>query len=70
MMENNYNLENKRIFVDGCIDEACCIPLCPRDFSILPSLDKGTHAFHKRKIRASSVLVLDLRKASLRPRPY
>ncbi|MCI8510141.1 MAG: hypothetical protein HFJ06_16530 [Lachnospiraceae bacterium] len=35
MMENNYNLKNKRIFVDGCIDESCCIPLSPRDFNIL-----------------------------------
>ncbi len=34
-MENNCNLENKRIFVDGCIDAVGCIPLSPRDLSIL-----------------------------------
>ena len=35
---------------------------------MVPSPPKSTYAFHKRKIKASSVLVLDLRKASLRPR--
>jgi len=34
-MENNYNLENQKIFVEGHMDAMGCIPLSPRDFGIL-----------------------------------
>lgn len=34
-MENNYNAENQKIFVEGYIDAMGCIPLSPRDLGIL-----------------------------------